>query len=118
MPRARGVPARVRAKRRLFQKAEGYYAGRSRQYRTAMDAVLHAEVYAYRDRLARKRDFRRLWITRISAACAQRGLKYSRFINGLAKSGVQVDRKILADMAVYDPKGFDQLAQTAIAALN
>ena len=118
MPRARSVPARRRAKKRLFKRAKGFYGGRHRLYRTVADAVLRAEAYAYRDRHAKKRQFRRLWITRISAACDQRGLQYSRFINGLAKAGVQVDRRVLADLAVTDPAAFDALAKTAAAALN
>ena len=118
MPRARSVPARRKAKKRLFKRAKGFYGGRHRLYRTVLDAVLRAEAYAYRDRRTKKRDFRRLWITRISAACKLRGMRYSLFINGLAKAGVGIDRKMLADMAVNDPKGFDEIAKTAAAALN
>ena len=118
MPRARSVPARRRAKKRVFDRAKGFYSGRSKLYRTAVEAVLRSEAYAYRDRRVKKRQFRRLWITRISAACEQRGMMYSRFIDGLAKAGVQVDRKMLAEMAVNDPKAFDKIASVAGAALN
>ena len=118
MPRARSVPARRRAKKRVMKRAKGYYGGRHRLYKTASDAVLRAEAYAYRDRHSRKRQFRRLWITRISAACDQRGMLYSRFIDGLNKAGVQMDRKALAELAVNDPMAFDELTKTAAAALN
>lgn len=93
--------------------ARGYRGGRSNQYRTAVDAVDKALQYAYRDRRARKRDFRRLWIARINAAARLNNLSYSRFTNGLKRAGVELDRKILAELAVSDPKAFSHL--TAIA---
>jgi large subunit ribosomal protein L20 len=93
--------------------AKGYRGGRSKLYRTAADAVDKALQYAYRDRKARKRDFRRLWIARINAAARMNDLSYSRFISGLKKAGVDLDRKILADLAVADPKAFAQLASMA-----
>ena len=118
MPRARSVPARRRAKNRLMKRAKGYYGGRHRLYKTASDAVLRAESYAYRDRRTKKRQFRRLWIVRITAACEMRGMMYSRFIDGLNKAGVQIDRKVMSDMAISDPAAFDELTKTAAAALN
>ena len=118
MPRARSVPARKRAKKRLMKRAKGYVGGRHRLYRTAADAVLRAESYAYRDRRVRKRQFRRLWIVRINAACRMRGLRYSELINGMNKADVKVDRKMLAEMAVNDPKAFDEICTLAKAAVN
>jgi large subunit ribosomal protein L20 len=93
--------------------AEGYWGAKSRLFRTATEAVDRALKYAYRDRKVRKRDFRRLWIARINAAARLNGLSYSKFIAGLAKNGVALDRKILADLAVTDPAGFTKLAETA-----
>jgi large subunit ribosomal protein L20 len=99
-------PARTRAKNRLFKKAKGYVGGRRKLLRTAKENLVRAGVYAYRDRRNRKRDFRRLWIIRINAAVRAHGLRYSEFIAGLAKAKVELDRKILADMAIADPEGF------------
>ena len=96
----RGVVARARHKK-VLKQAKGYYGARSRVYRVAFQAVTKAGQYAYRDRRAKKRTFRRLWIARINAAARQNGLTYSRFINGLKKTSVEIDRKILADIAVY-----------------
>ncbi|MGJ8675741.1 MAG: 50S ribosomal protein L20, partial [Pseudoalteromonas sp.] len=97
----RGVVARARHKK-VLKQAKGYYGARSRVYRVAFQAVTKAGQYAYRDRRAKKRTFRQLWIARINAASRQNGLSYSRFINGLKKTSVEIDRKILADIAVYD----------------
>ena len=113
MPRARKGAARRRAKRRLFKRAEGYYGGKSRLYRTVKEAVRRAGVYAYRDRKARKRSFRRLWITRISAGCRPLGLNYSRLMKGLKKAEVHLNTKILADLAVADQMAFQELCETA-----
>ncbi len=111
MPRAKGGPkTRQRRKKRLKQ-AKGYYGGKSRLFRTATEAVDKSNIYAYRDRRQRKRDFRRLWIARINAAAELQGLSYSRFISGLKGAGVNLDRKILADMAVNDTEGFTKLVQ-------
>lgn len=101
-----------------MKRAKGFYGGRHRLYCTVLDAVLRAEAYAYRDRRTRKRLFRRLWITRINAACEMRGLRYSQFINGLSNAGVQMDRKVLADMAIHDPAGFDAICDTAKQAVS
>lgn len=92
-----------------MKAAKGYRGGHSTQYRTAESAVSRAGMYAYRDRRARKRDFRSLWIVRINAAAREHGLSYSRFIGGLQKAGILLDRKVIADMAVHDPAGFSQL---------
>ena len=108
----RGFKARRRRKR-LLKLAKGYRGGHSKLYRTAADTVDRALQYAYRDRKVRKRDFRRLWIARINAGARMNDLSYSRFISGLKKAGVDLDRKILADLAISDPKAFSQLASMA-----
>jgi large subunit ribosomal protein L20 len=113
----RGFKARRRRKK-LLKLAKGYRAGRSKLYRTAADTVDKALSYAYRDRKARKRDFRRLWIARINAAARMNNLSYSRFISGLKKAGVDLDRKVLADLAVSDPPAFSQLASMATGAVS
>lgn len=109
--------ARRRAKKRLLRRSKGYRGGRSRLLRTAKETLLRSEAFAYRDRRVRKRDFRRLWIIRINAAVRQRGLRYSQFIDGLNKANIQLDRKILAEMAVADPEAFDQVVELAKQAL-
>lgn len=108
----RGFKARRRRKK-ILKLAKGYRGGRSKLYRTAADAVDKALQYAYRDRRTRKRDFRRLWIARINAAARINNLSYSRFISGLKRCGVELDRKILAELAVSDPEAFSQLAAIA-----
>jgi len=108
----RGVVARARHKK-VLDKAKGYYGARSKVYRVAKQAVIKAGQYAYRDRRQRKRQFRALWITRINAAARLNGLSYSRFINGLSKAGIEIDRKVLADIAVYDAAAFTTLAEQA-----
>jgi large subunit ribosomal protein L20 len=104
-------------RREVLRKAEGYFGSRSRRYRVAKEQLLHSGAYAYRDRRDRKAQFRRLWIARIGAGARQNGLSYSRLIHGLQTAGVEIDRKILADLAVRDPAAFAQLAQTAKDAL-
>ncbi|WNO60662.1 50S ribosomal protein L20 [Rheinheimera sp. MMS21-TC3] len=117
MPRVkRGVTARARHKKVLNQ-AKGYYGARSRVYRVAFQAVIKAGQYAYRDRRQRKRQFRQLWIARINAASRMNGLTYSRFIAGLKKASIEIDRKILADIAVYDKVAFTALVGKAKQAL-
>ncbi|HID76002.1 MAG TPA: 50S ribosomal protein L20 [Planctomycetaceae bacterium] len=116
--RTRKGSARNRAKRRLFQKTKGYRGGRRNLLRTAKEAVIRAGAYAYRDRRVRKREFRRLWILRISAAVRQRGLRYSQFICGLNKAQIELDRKILAELAVKDPEAFDEVVRRAKGALG
>ncbi|MEA3306096.1 MAG: 50S ribosomal protein L20 [Candidatus Omnitrophota bacterium] len=113
MARVRHAPASKRRRKRVLKKAKGQYGGRSRLYRTAKESVAKAMAYSYRDRKAKKRDFRSLWITRISAACKERGISYSVFMNGLKKKKSAIDRKILADLAVHDKIGFDKLVETA-----
>ncbi len=108
----RGFKARQRRKK-VLKLAKGYRGGRSKLYRTAADAVDKALMYAYRDRKVRKRDFRRLWIARINAAARMNGISYSRLINGLKQQKIELDRKILADLAVSDPDGFSQIAARA-----
>ena len=112
MPRAKGgTKTRARHKKRL-KLAKGYYGAKSKLFRTATEAVDKAQLYAYRDRRNRKRDFRRLWIARITAACRSQGMMYSRFINALKKAGITLDRKVLSDMAIRDPAGFTELVET------
>ena len=110
-------PAQSRRRRRaLLAQAKGYYGNKSRSWRAANEQLMHSGNYAFRDRRARKNDFRRLWIQRINAACRQRGVSYSRFIAGLKAAGIEVDRKILADLAVNDPDAFTALVEAASAA--
>jgi len=104
-------------RREVLRKAKGYYGSRSRRYRVAKEQLMHSGQYAYRDRRDRKAQFRRLWIARIGAGARQNGISYSQLIHGLQKAGVEVDRKILADLAVHDPSAFGQLAQAAKDAL-
>jgi len=114
----RGVTARARHKK-VLAKAKGYYGARSRVYRVAKQAVIKAEQYAYRDRRQRRRQLRQLWIIRINAAAHEHGLSYSRFMHGLKAAAVELDRKVLADMAVYDKLAFAAIAEkvkTSLAA--
>lgn len=107
-------PAQSRRRRRaLLARARGYYGNKSRSWRAANEQLMHSGNYAFRDRRARKNDFRRLWIQRINAACRQRGTSYSRFIAGLKAAGIEVDRKILADLAVNDADAFSALVEAA-----
>lgn len=118
MPRVkRGVTARARHKR-VLKSTKGHWGARHRVYRRAHESMLKSMYYAQRDRHNRKRDFRRLWITRINAASRQEGLPYSKFMAGLKRAGVELDRKVLADMAVSDPEAFAQLAVVARQALE
>ena len=112
----RGVQANRRHKK-VLARAKGYYGARSRVYRVAVQAVMKAGQYAYRDRRNKKRSFRRLWIARINAGARQNGLSYSRLINGLRKSNIDIDRRILADIAMHDAVAFAAIAEKAKAAL-
>ena len=112
----RGVVAHARHKK-VLKQAKGYYGARRKVYRVAKQAVIKAGQYAYRDRRQRKRQFRRLWIVRINAAARQFGMSYSRFMDGLNKAGIEVDRKVLADLAVHDIAAFGVLAEKAKASL-
>ena len=117
MPRVkRGVTAKARHKK-ILDQAKGYYGARSRTYRVAKQAVIKAGQYAYRDRRQKKRQFRALWITRINAQARECDLSYSRLIDGLKKANIELDRKVLADMAVYDKPAFAAVAEKAKAAL-
>jgi len=113
----RGVVARARHKK-VLKQAKGYYGARRKVFRVAKQAVIKAGQYAYRDRRTRKRQFRRLWIVRINAAARQFGLSYSRFMDGLNKAGIEIDRKVLADLAVHDIAAFGVLAEKAKASLG
>ncbi len=116
MPRVRKGAARTRARNRILRKARGYYGTKSRHKQQAKVALTRAGKFAYRDRRAKKRDFRRLWIIRISAACRMRGLRYSQFINGAQLGGILLNRKMLSLIAIEDPQAFDRIADLARAA--
>ena len=113
MPRTTSAPARNKRKKKIFKVAKGYFGGRKNLFRTAKDAVEKGWEHAYRDRKNKKRTFRRLWITRINAAARQNEMSYSHFMNGLKKSGVELNRKALADLAVRNPEAFSALADRA-----
>jgi large subunit ribosomal protein L20 len=115
MPRAMNNPAAKRRHKKYMKAAKGNYGGRRKLYRSARETVQKGLAYAYRDRRAKKRDFRRLWIIRINAAVRLYGLNYSRFIDGLNKANISLDRKVLADMAVRDSEGFQKLVETVKA---
>jgi len=117
VPRVKRGTSRRDARRKVLKLAKGFRATKSKLFRSAKESVDKALKYSYRDRKVRKRDFRRLWIVRIGAAAKLNGLSYSRFINGLKKAGVEMDRKILADMAANNPQAFAQLAEKAKAAV-
>jgi large subunit ribosomal protein L20 len=116
VPRVKRGTKRHHRRKKLLGLAKGYYLNKSKLYKFAKESVEKALGYAYRDRKVRKRDFRRLWITRIGAAARQNGLNYNQFIHGLKQAGVDLDRKVLADLAVQDPGAFTQLADQARAA--
>jgi large subunit ribosomal protein L20 len=118
MPRVKRAVHAKKKRREIMAQAKGYYGARSRRLRVAKEQLLHSGVYAYRDRRDRKGQFRRLWITRIGAAARQGGLTYSLFIHGLSQAGVELDRKVLADLAVTDPGAFAGLVETARQALE
>lgn len=115
--RTTGGAARTKAKKRLMKKAKGFRGGRGNLSRTVQETLLRAGVFAYRDRKVRKRKMRQLWIIRLNAACRERDMRYSEFINGLAKANIMLDRKVLSDMAIHDPAGFDAVVAVVRAAL-
>ncbi|MGD1047597.1 MAG: 50S ribosomal protein L20 [Candidatus Krumholzibacteriaceae bacterium] len=118
MPRTKhGVPSKSR-KKKVLKRAKGYFGSRHTLYRPAREAVNRALIYAYRDRRARKRDFRKLWIVRINAAARLNGLSYNRLIDGLKKSNVEINRKVLAELAINDAAGFTRLAEMAKESLS
>ena len=118
MPRAVSNVPRLKRKKQILQAAKGAYGGRSKLWKAAKETVERGWRYAYRDRKNKKRDFRRLWIVRINAAAHQHGMSYSVFMDGLKKSGLEIDRKILADIAVRDPQAFGAIADAARNALQ
>jgi large subunit ribosomal protein L20 len=118
MPRVKGGPKTRQRRKKTLKMAKGYVAGRRRLYRTAVDAVHRALAYSYRHRKARKRDFRRLWITRINAAARLQGISYSRLMEALRKAHIELDRKVLAELAVSDPAAFSKIAEKAKVSLQ
>ena len=118
MPRARSGVPRLKRKKQIMKAARGAFGARSKLWKAAKETVERGWKYAYRDRKNKKRDFRRLWITRINAGAHQNELSYSKFMNGLRKAGIEIDRKMLADLAVHDPAAFTLLAEKARTALN
>lgn len=118
MARSTHSVARKKRKKKILRAAKGYFGGRKNLYRTAKDAVEKGWEHAYRDRKKKKRNFRRLWITRINAAARQNDISYSRFMNGLQRAGIELDRKALADLAIRSPATFASLAERAKSALS
>ena len=118
MARIKGALATRKRRKKILKLAKGYFGAKSKLFKTAKEAVMKSGNYAYIGRRLKKRDFRRLWITRISAACKMNGMNYSSFMNGLNKAGITINRKMLADLAVNDPKGFATLVKSAEKALE
>jgi len=116
MPRVKRAVTAKKKRRTVLDRASGYYGNKSRSYRAAKEQVQHSLAYAYRDRKAKKREIRKLWITRINAAARLNGLSYSVFMNGLKKAGIELDRKVLSDMAITDAAAFTQLCELSKAA--
>ena len=116
MPRVRKGSAKTKMRNRILRKARGYYGVKNHHLYHARNAIVRAGVYAYRDRRARKRDMRALWITRITAACRMRGTRYSLFMNGLKMAGITLNRKMLSQVAIEDPKLFDTIVKQAVKA--
>ena len=115
--RVKGGFVSRRRRKKILELAKGFRGGRSKLFRTAKNAVIKALTYSYRDRRRRKRDFRRVWIVRINAAARENGLSYSKFMNGLKRAAIEIDRKVLADLAVFDKAAFAQIAEKAKASL-
>ncbi|NOX90332.1 MAG: 50S ribosomal protein L20 [Calditrichaeota bacterium] len=115
MPRAKNNVAARKRRKKILKAAKGYRLGKGRLYKTAKDQVEKGWLYAYRDRRAKKRTFRRLWITRINAACRLNGVSYSVFMHALKEANVALDRKVLADMAIHNPEGFSELVKQVVA---
>ena len=118
MTRVKGGTVSKNRRRKVLKEAKGYFGSKHRLYKTAHEQVMHSGNYAFRDRKQNKRNFRKLWITRINAACRENEISYSKFINGLAKAGIEINRKMLSEMAIDDPKSFTALVETAKKALN
>ena len=115
--RVRYGKARRRSKKRLFKEAKGNFGGRSKLLRTVKETVVRSRAYAFRDRRVRKREFRRLWITRLTAACRERGISYSRFIHALGEANIELNRKSLSELAIQNPAIFDEIVEKAKAAV-
>jgi len=118
MTRVKGSTVSKNRRRKVLKQAKGYFGSKHRLYKTAQEQVMHSGEYAYRDRKANKRNFRKLWITRINAACRENDISYSKFINGLSKAGVEVNRKMLSELAIDNAKAFSDLVVLAKDALN
>jgi large subunit ribosomal protein L20 len=118
MARVKGGNVTKNRRRKVLKQAKGYFGSKHRLYKSAQEQLFHSGAYAYRDRKQNKRNFRKLWITRINAACRLNNISYSKFINGLTKAGVEINRKMLAEIAINDPKGFTNIVNIANDALN
>ena len=118
MPRVKGSTIHRARRKKVMDQAKGYFGSKHRLYKTAKEQVMHSGKYAYRDRRQKKRDFRKLWITRINAACRANDISYSKFINGLAKADITVNRKMLSEIAIDNPSAFTELVNVAKDALN
>lgn len=118
MARVKGGNVSKNRRRKVLKEAKGYFGSKHRLYKTAQEQLFHSGAYAYRDRKQNKRNFRKLWITRINAACRENDISYSKFINGLTKAGIEINRKMLSEMAIDDAKSFAALVETAKKALN
>ena len=118
MTRVKGGSVSKTRRRKVLKEAKGYFGSKHRLYKTAQEQVFHSGAYAFRDRKQNKRNYRKLWITRINAACRENDISYSKFINGLTKAGISINRKMLAEMAIDDPKSFAALVETAKKALD
>lgn len=118
MARVKGGNVSKNRRRKVLKEAKGYFGSKHRLYKTAQEQLFHSGEYAYRDRKQNKRNFRKLWITRINAACRENDISYSKFINGLTKAGITINRKMLSEMAIDDPNSFSALVETSKKALN
>ena len=118
MARVKGGTVSKTRRRKVLKEAKGYFGSKHRLYKTAQEQVFHSGAYAYRDRRQKKRDFRKLWITRINAACRENDISYSKFMNGLSIAGVEINRKMLSELAIDNPKAFTELVATAKEALK
>ena len=118
MTRVKGGTVSKTRRRKVLKEAKGYFGSKHRLYKTAQEQVFHSGAYAYRDRKANKRNFRKLWITRINAACRENNISYSKFMNGLSKASIEINRKVLSEMAINDPASFKNLVKIAEDALN
>ena len=118
MPRVKGSTIHRARRKKVLDEAKGYFGSKHRLYKTAKEQVMHSGKYAYRDRKQKKRDFRKLWITRINAACRENEISYSKFINGLSVAGIEINRKMLSEIAIENPQAFAELVKLAKEALN